>query len=550
MESFIESLADNNITAKSEKYASILKKKCKEIVKLKKLAIKATAKFKEIYDKEKNDEIKKACITMLGIANEIFNNGSNKENSKNSLLKSITIDNKTHTISSGKNKSKNKKLCASIDKVKKIYDFLKDIDVKGVILASSILEKFNPKLKTGKNDLVAYYSDLKNCYSTTLTTFDGNLASLSELSNDVGKVLRDKEEYFQRAEQMQGELKLLVDEIYTDYDELRGTAKVLNGNFKKFEKNALKLQAANLDATKDINQKNFENQKYIENFLPEIKKIKKEAKAIMNSEIVQFDIRSLQSAKAFPSKVCNKILKSISVFLKNGDSKKIEESLEIGASIKSIKDKIDAIEGKKYENGFSSDSIIDIEQTKKEAEKWFKSRKQAPPDVGINNLKNTSNEKIKAEVEKEFGKFEKVSDTLESIKTEVEKSENKNKKAYHLALIECFSNNLKEAFFELKEEFDKIFKPVQELMDHVKKHAKLKKVGHEIASKIDALSSVTGPIATIGCFAGFAISFVCPIVGWLIAGICVVAFVVNLSNGIIKLGRRIKEKIKKRKSAT
>ncbi len=82
----------------------------------------------------------------------------------------------------------------------------------------------------------------------------------------------------------------------------------------------------------------------------------------------------------------------------------------------------------------------------------------------------------------------------------------------------------------LADSLSKILDDLGYMTEEINRMCQAKKGGStDLLSKASKITSV---IATIGCFAGFAMSSICPIAGWAIFGVCCASFAVNLANGV------------------
>lgn len=564
----IEDLYNTKLTATTKKCAAVLLKRCKMIAKWKKLGEKALEDFKKIYTnkssasegeedkkslkdklksklkgkKEGRDMVTRAelvqcCDNIYAKADNLFTKAEISGNFYGTIVEKELNSKKASIMVGNRILSEDKKLIKSIQEVAKYYDYLKVYDIKSIILASHTLQNLNLKLNAGLETIIKSYIQLSNSGINEIELFKNNcLSHLPGIRKNATNIINKKKELLESLSKSKSDSKTLLDGIFDNYSSARDCSKAINNSYNELEGNILKIKEKNPDVFNKLKLEDFIKKDDISNFLPEIKKIKEEAIKINGGRTARFDLRSVQSAKNFPTKTISKLLSSIIDFL-NGKTPTFSiDNLEIKDKIDKVEKKLEEIKLATYEKNTES---TNIEEARKRAEDWFNSQTKSPEikiDLTEENATEHNHQKIKSNIESQLGDIANIESTLKKISDKA-----KEDKVYHLALIEKMSSDLSEAINKLKGEFDTTFKACNDLVKQLG--------GSKLKRALGRIQPITGAIATIGCFAGFAMSSICPVVGWAIFGVCVAAFAVNLGVAIYRAVDDLHSRHKKKSKA-
>lgn len=232
------------------------------------------------------------------------------------------------------------------------------------------------------------------------------------------------------------------------------------------------------DAILEIVEKFDINDKYVDNFL--LDEIRLKFPKIINEilDYIYLDDKKLSfSSKSFPSLKC--------------EVEKFEKNLKIV---------------KQHKNCNNSSKSLKIRDENLEAEKYFKG------SLVSNSIQKTE--------------LLDIGQTLENLKNYALGND-----CLFLALIYKFTEILKSILEKDTNNIAEINHDCSRYLNLYRDKTKLKKAKNFSAK----IGSLTAAIATIGCFAGFAVDSIHPVVGWTIFSVCSLAFIFNLINAIDKM---------------
>lgn len=525
----IMNLCDDELRSQIKKCAAISLKKCKTMVKLKKAGEKELKNFKKIYT-EKNkkagkagktdlrEKLKEGCDNVYDTASEVFNTGNRVPTYSDNIFSILCVE--KDAIYCGSNiLSNDKKLITSLNKIKKYHDSLIQYNLEKTSLIAKTLNNLNPKLDTGLKSLEKFNSiDYKKL----------PLEDLYKTYENATSIMEKVKEHKESIENSNSVTAKISKDIFKNYSDTRSFAKIIINSYSKIEKS--------LKAIKEKNQKACENMKFedlikkedISGFTTNIKKIKAVVKNLAEGFTRDFDIRSLKSVKNFPKKAIRQILSLINESEKF-DIEGLKSAIDkiIGQNkIKSINTKLDNIKIS-YEN-YKCDkkTYTDIKSLEEKAKTYLKPQQSNNIQILLDKIRDNGLVKENI-IHSDVDEAVKNTTVIEDVLTDIEKEAGKNN-IYHLILIKSLSEELFKYMNKLKGDFDNLYGICQ---DMEKALTSSKFSAKTILGKVQP---ITGVIATIGCFAGFAMSSICPAVGWVVFGVCIAAFAINIGTAIYK----------------
>ena len=430
----------------------------------------------------------------------------------------------------------NKKAAALLKDILIILSELSGISKKNFLTGIFILKTLDPKLKTGRNLINIKKDDYRvldeEIYSNGRNKLKNNLEILIKMSSDANDLLKNSKEFKTSGDG----LEKICNEIFINYGKIRAKSKLLPKQCNTIRKNIENLpnMAQSMGITESLpDMKNF--LEVASGWLPS--SFPKDVKLIKNLTVKTMKNLQTHSSALYirimdnQSKIYRKIVSKILDYLKSifilKENKKSVEFFNLKKEIKKMEDKMKEVND--YLNSQSKNSVetLNWENILEDVKKNI--CKTNCPEIKI-NFKNfvgsgLTPEEQKEKILKEMG----ISNEVYNVQKTLEKFESNysNNQTQLIAAIYIFTQDLAKMIGSLSSYVAEVAAYVARLSRDIKRATPEK--------FISKISSVTSAIGTIGCFAGFAMTSICPIVGWAIFAVCSVAFIFNFTNALYKM---------------